>query len=522
MARKSRKGNNISQAEKTKHQYAAGAYIRVSVEKDSSIETQKSIINGFVAEHPDIDLVKVYVDNGVSSFFNVRPEFDMMIDDAKAHTIDCIITRDLSRLGRNYIEIGDFVEQIFPAWGVRFISISEMYDSNKSNPNLLLMASRNLVNSSYSYDISAKVKATVQVRQQHGNYIGAALPYGYVKQAICNKTSWSIDESSALVVRQIFEWAATNESAYAIATRLNDSDIPSPKAYKGKGTSFWSRRSVMDILRNRAYIGCLIAGKTRTPDWQLRNPMRAPSLEYIVTENHHDAIIDRDLFERIQHLLNARKTPASLMRFRTSDDSYLESVLFCGNCGRKMKRRIWKGKTYYICPRTMEAKNGCSTRSISEDSLKYDVFDTIQVAVEKAARYYEEQLATEKDLAFKVARRYTESLLHSLESQRQLISQLTMELFEQFSDGLYTQSDYSLIRRVLQNQTETLKLEVHYHKDRLRHYDENIASYSPSVKSLLKYETVGSLSNEMVRELVAAVKCYAGYVDITLKAKINE
>ena len=97
-----------------------------------------------------------------------------------------------------------------------------------------------------------------------------------------------------------------------------------------------------------------------------------------------------------------------------------------------------------------------------------------------------------------------------------------MELFEQFSDGLYTQSDYSLIRRVLQNQIESLKSEINYHKDRLRHYDENLASYSPSVKSLLKYEAVDSLSNEMVRELVGTVKCYAGYVDITLKAKINE
>ena len=239
MARVSRKRKNIPTNETASHIWRTALYVRLSVEdngKDAdSIENQIAFLESYVSGCPDLSKVELFVDNGYTGTNFQRPEFNRMMETVQAGVIDCIVVKDLSRLGRNYIETSQFVEKICPFYGLRFIAVNDSFDTSAvTNAAQLSMALSNIVNDYYAKDISRKVTSALQTKMERGDYIGNYAPHGYCKDPE-NKNHLVIDPETAPVIRQIFQWRSEGVSYMGINRRLNEAGIPSPGQYRQIG-----------------------------------------------------------------------------------------------------------------------------------------------------------------------------------------------------------------------------------------------------------------------------------------------
>ena len=516
MARKSRKNlNNAPTHQVTQPEYVVGGYVRISVNNDTSIDNQEAVIQEYLNRHPEMQLHKFYADAGISSFAEDRPLFEAMIKDAELKRINCIIIKDLSRFGRDYIETCDYLEQILPTWGIRVISILDDYDSKGIYGSTDFHAAlKSIINYSYSRDISIKVKSVVKMKQQKGTYMPARLPFGYRKGSTDGRTCFEIDPASAQIVRYIFQLAANGASAFEIAGILNQDKVAPPGLSIPKGetalSALWARNAVSRILRDETYTGCFLTGKTENTFWPRHHTIRKPKKEWTLIPNHHAAIIDDISFYKAQKMLRTRRSYSIGQKHVQYPDRYLGNVLCCGTCGRKMKRRIWKGKIYYTCPRSMEAPNACSRNSISEDTLKKDVYETIQLEIEKARVYQETKSRYEQSMAFKVKHQCIERRLAKLQSEIMLIGDREVAFYTEKADGYYSSSDYQTFKRVSNYRKALLSDEACCWSNLNKEYDEQLASDNPSIQALLRYADADDLTEEMYTALVKTIRCYEG------------
>lgn len=281
MARKSRKNlalvSEQPQADSRKL-WRAGLYIRLSVEfnnkRGDSLETQRQIMESHLALCPDIEIVEVYTDNGISGRTFERPAFENMLADAESGKIDCIVVKDLSRLGRNSIDTGYYMEKYFPLHHIRFIAVNDQYDSEDedNSGSHIIVPLKNMINEAYTADISKKVKAQARQFMKDGEYIGARPPYGY-KKAPDNCHKLLVNEDTAPVVRQMFQWKADGASLDEIVLRLNESGVLSPGHYLASvgiiksprlmGSGKWQTWSVAKILADEVYVGDMVQGKSK-------------------------------------------------------------------------------------------------------------------------------------------------------------------------------------------------------------------------------------------------------------------
>lgn len=302
--------------------YFAGAYTRLSQDdgdkaESDSIRNQKELIRNFQKSHSEIHIVEEYSDDGYSGVNFERPGFQKMITDIHEKKIDCIIVKDLSRFGRNYIETGKYIEQIFPALGVRFIAINDNYDSaEKRQPgDQIILPFKNLVNDAYSRDLSVKIRSNLNAKRQIGDYVGAFAPYGY-KKAEDNKNQLTIDWPAAKVVRRIFQLRIEGKSNAVIADILNQEGIPCPYDYKrhspdsrnfasgfhGNGEASWSFNAINRILTNEIYLGTMVQGKSTRPNYKIKKTVVIDQEKWIRVKNTHEAIISQRDFDIVQKL----------------------------------------------------------------------------------------------------------------------------------------------------------------------------------------------------------------------------
>ena len=277
MARKSRKNTAQTPAVKTGMKvWKAALYIRLSVEfngqRGDSLETQKKIMESFAALHPDIQVSGIYTDNGITGRTFERAAFQQMLADVEAGKINCIIVKDLSRLGRSTIDTGYYIEKYFPVRQVRFIAVNDQYDSeaDQNSGEHIILPFKNMVNEAYAADISRKVRSQTRQSMKSGDYVGARPPYGYRKDPEnCHKLI--VNEETAPAVRDIFQWAADGVSLNRIATRLNEQGIITPGFYLVKcglikpsrlmGSGNWQTWTITKILADEVYVGDMVQGK---------------------------------------------------------------------------------------------------------------------------------------------------------------------------------------------------------------------------------------------------------------------
>ena len=359
--------------------YKVGGYVRLSRDDDysesDSIQRQMDLIKIIANIELDCELKEFYVDNGYSGTSLDRPGFNKLLDDITQGKINMIMVKDLSRLGRNHIEVNKYIEDIFPSLNVRVFSINDNYDSLKTKNIMerIDVPITNLMNDYIAYETSKKVKNSFDINKKKGLHVGSSVPYGYRKDPN-DYHYFIIDEVAADNIRNIFKMYLSGKSKIEIAEYLNENNIPNPATYKfenniGKSkqsnTREWKAKMVDRILKNETYIGTLIQNKYRNISYRNHNQVLNDESEWTITENHHKAIIDKDTFNKVQQLLKAPK------RNKTSNGEDILSGYFkCKDCGESMYIKKGKNKDYYYCKSYIT--NGlCTNHSIEKNKL-YD------------------------------------------------------------------------------------------------------------------------------------------------------
>lgn len=375
--------------------------------ESNSIANQRELIRAFLNNQPDIELYDIYVDDGYSGSNFDRPDLKRMMSDIEAGRVNCVIVKDLSRFGRDYIESGRYIQRVFPDSGVRFIAVTDHYDSfyaDEGDRGIVLPV-KNFINDSYCRDISAKVKSQFQVKRRKGECIAPFAPYGY-RKAEDNKNQLIIDEYAAEIVRKIFEWKIDGMAVSAIAEKLNGLGILSPREYKkcsgshykggfsGALKSMWSSSTVKRILTNEIYLGHLVQGKTEKINYKIKKCVEKPKEEWIKVENTHEAIITQDCFRSVQNLWKADSRVSPV----TGESSLFAGILFCGDCGEQMIRRVNSygntKKECFICS-TKNRGEGCTRHCIGEEKLRELVTEVVRTY---ANSFLDEKKVTEKSL----------------------------------------------------------------------------------------------------------------------------
>lgn len=442
--------------------YRATSYIRKSYTDDKSVESesvanQRKLIDRFVESQTDIEIVSEKVDDGVSGIIFDRPAFGEMMADIKDGKINCVIVKDLSRLGREYIETGRYLRQIFPAYGVRFIAINDNIDTLRDKGDDLIVSVKSVFNDAYCRDISLKIRSALGVKRDNGDYVGACPVYGY-KKSEDNRNQLVIDEYPAGVVRDIFRMRIEGFSALKIAEALNtlgvlspleykkDRGIPHPKGgYADVAGAKWSATTVIRILNDETYTGVLIQGRQGTLNYKIKDLINKPESEWKRAEDAHEAIISKQDYDLVQRI----------MRFdsRTSPDgekaNTFSGILICGSCGGRMTRKSvsYKGKSqyYYVCPTTK--KRGCTHAAmLKETELSECVLESVKAHIANVA-------SLESILAGSAGQKAANALAEQYaaqirENERQLdkIGCFKAGLYENMTDGFLTKTDYKAMK----------------------------------------------------------------------------
>ena len=338
--------------------YDAGLYLRLSRDdvdeeggktESNSIANQRELLRNFVKSQPDIQIFDIYVDDGYSGTNFDRPEFKRMTADIEAGKVNCVIVKDLSRFGREYIEAGRWIEKIYPAFNVRFISVTDRFDSKTADfsEKSFVLPIKNFVNESYCRDISSKVRSHQKIKREKGEFIGAFAPYGYNKNPD-NKNCLIIDEYAADIIKKIFAWKIEGFSLNAIAEKLNMRHVQSPKEYKlsnginynsgfhGSATPKWSSVQIKRILTNEVYIGNMVQGKQERISYKVKARQSKPENEWVKVVNTHPAIICKDDFDTVQKLLNYDGRALQ----NTGTANLFLGFLFCADCQVPMIRKV--------------------------------------------------------------------------------------------------------------------------------------------------------------------------------------
>lgn len=381
--------------------YRAGVYLRLSREDggfawSNSIQSQRELAVSFVRGRSDIRIVDFYVDDGYSGISFKRPGFSRLMEDVENGLVDCIIVKDLSRFGRDYIEAGRLIQKTFPALNVRFIAITDRFDSLTAGYNefSLVLPVKNFVNDSYCRDISGKVRSHQRIKREKGEFIGAFTVYGYCRDPQ-KRNRLVADDYAAFVVRDIFRWRLEGMSSTAIAKELNEYGILSPMEYKkihgeNYSTGFalremgkWSAMAVSRILTNEVYLGTMVQGKTEKINYKLAACQKKPKEEWIRVEGTHEPLIAERDFRAVQELL-----PHGSRAIKGQKKAHpFSGILFCGDCGRPMVRRVGrsgKGETIYFMCSAKNAGRGCTRHRIAQTELEAKVLEALEAKAAEA------------------------------------------------------------------------------------------------------------------------------------------
>ena len=517
--------------------YLCSSYARLSQddgdkEESNSIVNQKNLIRDFMRKHPEFTLVKEYSDDGYSGVNFDRPAFQEMMADVKAGRINCIIVKDLSRFGRNYIETGKYLEQVFPFLGVRFIAINDNVDTGRSQTDAeqFVLPFKNLFNDSYCKDISTKVRSQLAIKRKNGDFVGSFACYGYMKDP-ADHNRLIIDPEAAEIVRSIFDCKIQGLSAERIADKLNSQGIACPMEYKrGQGlkvsTNFrtndrakWSPVTVLRILKNEVYVGVTTQGKVTTPSYKIKRLVEKPESEWDRVEGTHEPIVAQDVFDAVQALMlrDTRISP-------NKEKVYLFSgFLCCADCKLNMTRRIRrykdKGYAYYSCAGYRRG-SGCTSHIISEKLL----YDAVLAAIQQQFK-----LVLEMERLLKYAQELPDdpNSLHRFEVQLAKLDDeirhnqdMKLRLIENLNEGILSREEYLELSAIYDARIREGRLAIK-NVEAERDGVKDLPLESEWLTSFKKYPRIDSLDRVLLAELVSMIEVHSDK-QITIHFKFED
>lgn len=521
MARKSRKQRLAPMPAPSLYVYVA-LYIRLSVEDNKkrgcSVENQKLVLNDFLADKPDFVVYDTYIDNGATGTNFHRPGFQQMLSDIEAGYIDCVIVKDLSRLGRNSIDTSYYIEQYFHAHNVRFIAVTDQFDT--ADPGSLhsgiMLPLKNMINEAYALDIGRKIKAQARQAMKDGDYIGARAPYGYRKDPDnCHKLL--IDEDTAPVVRQIFEWAHGHVALNRIVRNLNEMGITAPSHYKKStgeitspgliGSGKWQTRTVMKILESEVYTGDLVQGKTKIVDHQ---QVKAGEDNLIIARCTHEPIISYELFTAVQEYRKQICEESRAVPKRPYTPNIFKGKVFCADCGRSLHRQRAERKKgpdvywFHCLSNSRVAKDSCKGVMMQETELISTVTAILEkelsVALGMSLPLFQLEAKQKKDkdrLKTQMSARRQE-----IEKKRRLIR----GLYENFVQGILTNEEYFELKTDYEESIRTLSGEIEALEKDMDALDSRLVRCRAMEKDAKSLAQDHALTAELIDRLIERIE----------------
>ncbi len=536
MARKSRTaGVSKEKFPVNKGAYRTGIYARLSSEEsgEDALENQIFLLKSYVEQQTDMRLVETYADFGFTGTNFKRPGFERLMEDAKTGKINCIVVKDLSRLGRNYIETGNLIENIFPFLQIQFISVTDGFDTIRGDGmENMVVSIKNLVKEVYSKDISRKIITAFRTKQRNGDFIGLVAPYGYLKSKE-NKNKFVVDEVAAPVVQRIYKLYADGEGIDRIARALDREGVPCPRKYRYQigvtksdryKDSRWERSAVKTILTNRAYIGDMVQGKVKQ-EFCNNLPMRhVEKADWIVAEDTHEPIIDRELFFQVQELLKKRQKELEecIARSKAKDhkeENCLKGYIQCGCCGKSFDlsqtmRNEKMIRVYYcrgyqafrsdICTNTWRPDKA-ETEKVVLEEVKACLRKMLQSGLPKQEKMDADGQTEKKEIA-------------RIDRELKSIAGKLADLYQDTAEGILNDADYLLMR----NEFSARKSKLEAERESLVHIvsEKKRKPKDTAVQSTLKkYLSAKKLDRTMVECFVEKVIVHEGR---DIKVKILE
>ncbi len=528
--------------------FPTAIYARLSVENSGKSEkvdvitNQIEICKSYIEDRPYLALVDTYIDNGRTGTVFDRPEFNRLMNDIKSGRIKCLVVRDLSRFGRDYIETGTYLERIFPQIGLRFISIKEVYDNfdNDGSNESLMIPLQNMINALYSKDISRKVSTALKAQMEQGTFRKRNLPYGYKWNE--EHSNMVIDEDSAKFVRLMFEWKIEGWSIPSILDALDRMGAPNPEARKREvGTrdgdpsnhTGWYSSTLYCILTNPHYVGDTVLGRSMKAIYKnIPSHNVKDKDEWIVFPDTHEAIVSREDFQKVQDIMNAA-SEARQTKMQKSEEiratlvNLFEGKIVCADCGRKMyfhRKRIDKDKrgrwyAYYECSTSVSRRyEHCTTHYTRQDKLEADVLAAIQLQV-KAALNYDKLLGKlrgsegEKSIRDKL-----NATITSLNLKLGGVSKKRTRLYEDFAEGLLDEEEYTFAKKSYDEQYADLSRRLDEAVQRRSKFSEAMSVDNKWITLMKSVSTAEQLSQDLVDESVELVKVHDdGSVELVMK-----
>lgn len=507
-------------------------YARLSREdnlnQSDSIENQLSLLHDYVGNRPYLQLVGTYIDNGYTGTDFDRPEWQKLMEAVRAKEVDCIVVKDLSRLGRNYIETGEFLEKICPFFGIRFIAINDNFDTDTTEASGQLSVSlSNIINDYYAKDISRKVSSALRSKMENGEFIGSWEKYGYLKDEN-NKNQLIINPETAPVVKQIFLWRSEGMSYMGINKKLNDSGIPSPGQYKANRgivtnnnqkdrVILWNKHMVTEILKDITYLGHLAQRKGSQCLYAGISFHRTEEQDWIVVENTHEPIIEQELFDKVQAINNAAaekaKTNSGKYDHLPKAVNIYGKKFTCADCGSVIKLvrsfSTKKDKVYFTfkCPTYAEhGTRACNAKKMRKADLDEAVLSAMKAQLDL---FVDMQDSLHRLLAMKKAmanqsqqKDEIKSLKKKLDHKKGLFSGLYRDLRE----GLITDEDYAQAREIILADIDRMEKQLSELEGTTTRFEEQLRGEKKWAELVRKYHNATEVTAEMVDVMIASMK----------------
>ena len=501
----------------TTQQLITALYPRLSHEDElqgesNSISNQKRILETYAKQNGFSNL-RWYTDDGYSGANFQRPGFQAMLADIEAGKVGTVIVKDMSRLGRNYLQVGMYTEMIFPQKGVRFIAINDGVDSAQGENDFAPL--RNIFNEWLARDTSKKIKSVKRSKGMSGKPITSKPVYGYLMD---EDENFIIDEEAAPVVRQIYSLCLAGNGPTKIARMLTEQQIPTPGTleYRRTGSTRryhpgyeckWATNTVVHLLENREYTGCLVNFKTEKPSYKLKHSIENPPEKQAVFENHHEPIIDRETWERVQELRKQRKRPN-----RYDEVGLFSGILFCADCGSVMYQQRYqtdkRKQDCYICGSYKKRTADCTAHFIRTDLLTAGVLSNLRKVTSYAAKHEARFMKLLIEQNEDGDRRRNAAKKKELEAAEKRIAELSAifkRLYEDSVTGRISDERFTELSADYEAEQKELKERAARLREELSKAQEATANAEKFMNVVRRHTTIEELTPTLLREFVEKI-----------------
>lgn len=511
--------------------WRAALYVRLSKEdgdkaESNSVTSQREILAEYLKLNPDIQLYDYYIDDGFSGTNFDRPGFIRMMEDIYSGKVNCVIVKDLSRFCRNYADGGYYMDNVFVRCRVRFIALNNGVDTASNSMNAatqcISVGVTNVINESLAATTSVNVRGTLNVNRRQGKFIGSFPTYGYLKDPD-DHHKLIIDEETAPIVRMIFEKFIGGRSIIGITKDLNEMGIPNPSEYKRlRGWNYkhsqgrlngglWPDSSVRRILRNEMYIGNMVQGKNTTMSYKIKQCRAIPREDWIIVENTHEAIIDRETFDKAQALIgrNIRSSPES------HEVGLFAGLVKCADCLRSMSKKTnvhdYGTYSYYRCTTRRKVKTGgCTNHTIRIDKLYEAVLVTIQKQIDLAVSMSELLDRIERSGSRRKESDHISRSIKTHTAERERCMRMMTDLYPDWKNGIITQEEYMKLKATFSEKLEALDSTIESLNKTAEEYADGLSDENEFISHFKRCGNIDTLTRPMLLELIEEIQVYEG------------